>query len=57
MAFGDADNDSSMLSAVKYGVAMKNGSPACKKAAAFLTGSNQEDGVARGILRFLDEKG
>lgn len=52
MAFGDADNDSSMLSAVRYGIAVDNGSAACKKAAAFITDSNEEDGVAKAILRF-----
>ena len=56
MAFGDADNDSSMISAVKYGVAMENGSPACKKAAVFLTKSNQKDGVARAIFHFLGKE-
>ena len=56
MAFGDADNDSSMISAVKYGVAMENGSPACKKAAVFLTKRNQKDGVARAIFHFLGKE-
>lgn len=53
MAFGDADNDISMLSAVKYGIAMENGTQACREAAAFLTASNQEDGVAKMIFSFL----
>lgn len=53
MAFGDADNDSSMLSAVKYGIAMANGTLACKRAASYVTASNQEDGVARAVRRFL----
>lgn len=52
MAFGDADNDSSMLLAVKYGIAVGNGSEECKKSAAFLTESNQEDGVAKAIRYF-----
>ena len=30
MAFGDADNDCSMLEAVKYGVAVGNATEACK---------------------------
>ena len=38
MAFGDADNDSSMLEAVKYGIAMGNATENCKKSAACVTG-------------------
>lgn len=53
MAFGDADNDVDMLQAVKYGIAMKNGTENCKKAAFAITDSNQEEGVAKGILQFL----
>lgn len=52
MAFGDADNDSSMLKAVKYGIAVANGTSECKDAAAFVTDSNEEDGVAKAIYRF-----
>lgn len=51
-AFGDADNDVEMLSFVKYGVAMENGSRSCKEAAKYQTKSNEEDGVAAGI-RYL----
>lgn len=53
MAFGDADNDIDMLSAVGYGFAMSNGTDCCKKAAFAVTDSNNEDGVAKGILKFL----
>lgn len=53
MAFGDADNDSSMLEAVKYGFAMGNATENCKKSAAYVTGTNEEDGVANAVLRFL----
>ena len=55
MAFGDADNDSSMLKAVKYGIAMDNGTKACKAAAAFITASNEDDGVAKAIYRFCSQ--
>ena len=48
MAFGDADNDISMLTSVKYGMAMGNGTPD-------VTDTNEKDGVAKGILRFLSE--
>lgn len=53
MAFGDADNDIDMLTEVKYGIAMGNGAEHCKKAAFAVTDTNNEDGVAKGILRFL----
>lgn len=53
MAFGDADNDCSMLEAVKYGVAVGNATEACKKSAAFVTASNEEDGVAKAVRQFL----
>lgn len=52
MAFGDADNDMDMLTEVKYGIAMANGTENCRKAAFAVTDSNNEDGVAKGILRF-----
>ena len=53
-AFGDADNDSDMLAAVKYGVAMANGTELCKRSAAIHTCSNNEDGVAKAIIRLLE---
>ena len=53
MAFGDADNDSSMLEVVKYGFAMGNATENCQKAAAYVTGTNEEDGVAEAILSLL----
>lgn len=51
MAFGDADNDIDMLAAVKYGIAMKNGTETCKKAAFVIADSNNEDGVAKEIRK------
>lgn len=53
MAFGDADNDIPMLQSVRYGIAMANGSDDCKKAASYITESNEEDGVAKAIIKFL----
>ncbi len=53
MAFGDADNDADMLSSVKYGIAMGNASEACKEAASYITDTNEADGVAKGIFRFI----
>lgn len=53
MAFGDADNDIPMLQSVRYGIAMANGSDNCKKAACYITESNEEDGVAKAIRKFF----
>lgn len=53
MAFGDADNDIDMLTEVRYGFAMENGMENCKKAAFALAGNNNEDGVAKEILKFI----
>ena len=50
-----ADNDISMLTSVKYGMAMGNGTENCRKAAPYVTDTNEKDGVAKGILRFLSE--
>lgn len=55
-AFGDADNDSDMLAAVKYGVAMENGTEFCKRNAAIHTCSNNEDGVAKAVIRLLENE-
>jgi hydroxymethylpyrimidine pyrophosphatase-like HAD family hydrolase len=40
-----------MLTAVKYGIAMANGTENCKKAACFVTDTNENDGVVKGILK------
>lgn len=53
MAFGDADNDIDMLTEVAYGIAMANGTETCRRAAFDVTDDNNQDGVAKGILRFL----
>ena len=46
MAFGDADNDLTMIEAAHDGVVMANGLPNVKAAADHLTASNDDDGVA-----------
>ncbi|MDR0396957.1 MAG: Cof-type HAD-IIB family hydrolase [Oscillospiraceae bacterium] len=53
MAFGDNDNDASMLAAVGYGVAMGNAADAARSAARYTTDSNLHNGVAKGIERFI----
>lgn len=53
MALGDADNDLEMLTMVGLGVAMGNGNDRVKAAADFVTASNDEDGVAAAVERFV----
>ena len=52
-AFGDGDNDAEMLAFAGIGIAMENATPACLRAAAHVTKSNNEDGVAWGMEHFL----
>lgn len=53
MACGDSDNDAAMLQAVGLGVAMGNASPEIKALAHYVTASNEEDGVARALEKFV----
>ena len=52
-AFGDADNDIDMIRYAGCGIAMANASEACKRAADFITGHHDEDGVAEGLRDIL----
>lgn len=52
-AVGDYDNDIPMLEVSGFPVAMANGCEAIKKAAAFVTRTNEEDGVAYMFEKFL----
>lgn len=53
MACGDADNDLAMLQTVGLGVAMGNAAPAVKAAARWVTGTNNESGVAAALEKFV----
>lgn len=53
IAFGDGYNDLSMLRYAGMGVAMANAAPEVRAEADFVTASNEEDGVALGIERFV----
>lgn len=57
MAFGDGDNDEPMLRVLGFGVAMANAEEKVKAAADYITESNEEDGVAKAIERFVLEGG
>jgi len=53
MAIGDQENDSSMLEAVGYPVAMGNGHEDLKKIARYITKTNEESGVAYAINEWV----
>jgi Cof subfamily protein (haloacid dehalogenase superfamily) len=55
MACGDGMNDIAMLKAVGLGVAMENAEPEVREAADYITTSNDEDGVAKAIEKFVLE--
>ena len=52
MAFGDGSNDITMLRAAGLGIAMANADEDVKRAAAYITGSNNDAGVAAAIEKF-----
>jgi len=53
MAFGDGSNDLTMIQTAGNGVAMENAYQGLKDAADYVTLSNDEDGVADAIERFV----
>lgn len=53
MACGDGTNDSEMLRTVGIGVAMENAAEEVKALADYITDSNDNDGVAKAIEKFV----
>ena len=53
MAIGDGSNDAPMVEKVGLGIAMANGVTETKDAAHAIVASNDEDGVAEAIERFI----
>ena len=53
-AFGNADNDADMLAWAGLGIAVANGSPACRAAADVITADYLEDGVAQAFETHLN---
>ena len=49
MAFGDGENDTDMLDFVGLGIAMGNAEPQVKAHADYVTGSVDEDGIAKAL--------
>lgn len=52
-AFGDGDNDAELLEFAGVGIAVENASEKCRKAADYITLSNEACGVAHGIRKIL----
>ena len=55
IAFGDSNNDDEMLSVIPYGVAMQNAFSSTKKAASYITKSNDEEGIAVFLNNFFNQ--
>lgn len=55
-SFGDGSNDIEMLDMVKYSFAMGNASDKVKKYAKFVTDTNGNQGILKGLKRLLDDK-
>ncbi len=53
IAFGDAQNDISMIQAAKVGVCMSNGMEDVKEVADIICDSNDEDGIAKTLSTYL----
>ena len=53
MAFGDGMNDFTMVEAADLGIAMANAEPEVKRVAKWIAPSNDEDGVAAGITKWV----
>lgn len=53
MAWGDGDNDTAMLREAGFGVAMGNAEDETKDAADYITLTNEEEGVADAIEKFV----
>lgn len=55
MAIGDGNNDVEMLGYAGIGVAMANGTEAAKNSAKYITDTNENDGVAKVIYKYVFE--
>lgn len=53
MGCGDADNDRELLECAGFSVAMENGLDSMKAIADYVTVTNQEDGVAKAMEKFV----
>ncbi|MGL4740292.1 MAG: Cof-type HAD-IIB family hydrolase [Sarcina sp.] len=53
IAFGDAMNDFEMINCAGFGIAMENAIPRIKEISDFVTESNNEEGVANALEKFV----
>ena len=53
MVFGNAGNDISMLELTPWSFAVKNATESVKKVAQFITDSNNDDGVAKALEKYI----
>lgn len=53
IAIGDAENDRHMIEYAGLGIAMGNAFESIKEIADYITDSNDEDGVAKAIEKFV----
>jgi len=53
MGIGDQENDLSLVENAGFGVAMENAIPMVKNAADYITRSNDNNGVAHAIHKFV----
>lgn len=53
MTFGDAGNDIHMIEYAGLGIAMENAFDEVKEVANYITKSNEDDGVAKAIEKFI----
>ena len=56
IAFGDGHNDASMVKYAGLGIAMGNAVQELKEIADYVTLSNDEDGIAYAIDKFINEE-
>ena len=56
MTIGDGNNDVEMLEFAGIGVAMGNGTESAKKAANYVTDTNENHGVAKAIEKYILSK-
>lgn len=54
MSFGDGENDVELMNIAKYSFAVRNACENTKKAASFITKSNEENGVLLTIQQLMD---
>jgi len=55
IAFGDGMNDMSMVRYAGIGVAMDNAVQDLKDIAQYVTASNDEDGIAKALYKYIPE--